>query len=57
MAEVNKEFGDVSSAKNLRSEDLFIKCKSVDQWEKVMKAQYIDRVRVLCHIPWSLRES
>ena len=54
---INKEFGDVISAKKFRSGDLFIKCKSVDQWEKVMKTQYFDGVRVLCRIPRSLRQS
>ena len=54
---MNKKFGDVSRTRNLRSGDLFMKCKSVDQWDKVMKIQYFDGVRVLWHIPRSLRKS
>ena len=34
-----------------------MKCKSVEQWEKVLKAQHFGRLRVLCRIPRNLRES
>ena len=43
---LNKEFGDVSSAKKLRSGDLFMKRKSVDQRKKVMNAPYFGGVQI-----------
>ena len=54
---INKEFGDVSRTKKLRSRDLFIECKSVAQWETVMNASYFGGVRVMCRVPRYLRES
>ena len=47
----------MSSAKKLRSSDLFIECKSVTQWETVLRASYFGGVRVLCQIRKFLRES
>ena len=34
-----------------------MKCKSVEHWEKVLKAQHFGGLRVLCRIPRNLRES
>ena len=54
---INKEFVEVSSAKKLRSGDIFNECKSVTQREMVLTASYFGGVRVSCRIPRYLRES
>ena len=54
---IKNEFGDLSSAKKIRSGNLFIECKSITQWETVLRASYFGGVRVLCQIRKFLRES